>query len=431
MKILIIGSGGREHALADTYSHNKKVDAVFVAPGNDFMSFANKKITTLPNIGVLDFEKIVSFAKKEKIALIDVAQDDPLSQGLVDILRKEGLHAFGATQAAAEIEWNKAWARKFMEKYHLPIPSYHTFSNIQEAEAYIRSHKEQLLFIKAAGLAFGKGVIRAQTKQEALNAITTMKQFGKSGETFLIEEGLVGEEFSLFALCDGTTYAIIGCAQDHKTIYEKDQGPNTGGMGCLTPIRLVDKKILHEVEKKILQPFMHGMQQEKRPYSGILYLGGMLTNHGVRIIEFNARWGDPEAEVLVPSITTDYLTLMQTIAAGTLAHQTIALDGNVRLSIAGCASGYPLDYAAVKGKQIFGLDAAMKLPGISLYGSGMKKVGNNFVVTGGRIFHLVAEGKTLLQARVRAYGAMSMIFVEGNNLHYRTDIGWRDREKNL
>lgn len=429
MKILIIGSGGREHALANAYSKSKKVTHVFVAPGNTFMDIQNKKISSVNLIGMLEIDKLVAFAKKGKIDLVDVAQDEVLARGFVDRFTKEGFITFGASQKASQIEWDKEWARTFMQKYKLPIPVFASFSDTKKAIAYIEKTPEKLLFIKASGLALGKGVIRADTKQEAKAAVLSMQQFGKSGETFLIEEGLVGEEFSFFAICDGESFIVTKAAQDHKTVFEGDTGPNTGGMGCVAPASVVNKKIEKEVEEKIIKPFIKGMQKEGRPYSGILYLGGMLTTKGIKIIEFNARWGDPEAEVILPSVKTDYLSLVEAVITKKLSKKKVVFDNKVRISIAGCARGYPTDYSAVKGKEVFGLLDAAKLPGISIFGAGISMKDNRCFVNGGRIFHLIAEGATITQARFRAYAAMSMIYIEGNNLHYRTDIGWREVER--
>ncbi|MBI4079064.1 MAG: phosphoribosylamine--glycine ligase [Candidatus Levybacteria bacterium] len=426
MNILVIGSNGREHALAEAYAKSKKVNNVVMTPGNGLTDFTNKKIKNYPSVAMMDFDGIVNVCKKEKIDLVDVPQDDIIGQGFVDKFKKLGFQTFGPTQKASQIEWDKKWARAFMVKYNLPVPHFKSFTNHKEAEKYVHSLDEQVLYVKASGLIGGKGAIRAENKKEAVAAIRQMAEFGKAGETFLIEECLVGEEFSLFAMCDGKNYQIVSVAQDHKTVYECDKGPNTGGMGCVAPAGVLTAAEIAIIEAKILRPFMVGMEQEKRPYSGVLYLGGMLTKNGVKIIEFNARWGDPEAEVILPSITTDYLSIAEAVTMKQLNNVAMKLDGKVRISIAGCSRGYPTDYSAVKGKEIFGLEAAMKLPGISIYGAGIKREGRRFFANGGRIFHLVAEGETIVQARVRAYGAMATIQVEGNNLHYRTDIGWRD-----
>lgn len=435
MKVLIIGSGGREHALATAYAKSEQVDQIIVAPGNDLMPITDTKITTDSSAGLLNFDGLLKIAQKEKVDLVDVAQDEVLAAGFVDKFQEARFTAFGPTQKAAQIEWDKDWARSFMKKYGLPIPHYESFTDQEKALAYIDQRPEQLLFIKASGLALGKGVIRADTKTQAKEAILQMSSFGKSGKTFLIEDALVGEEFSFFAICDGTNFVITKPAQDHKTVNDNDQGPNTGGMGCVAPALIVTDKIRKEIEEKIFKPFMKGMQQEDRPFSGILYLGGMVTHSAssgqaqVEIVEFNARWGDPEAEVILPSIQTDYLTVVQAVLDKKLQDTTISFDKKTRISIAGCAKGYPIDYSAVKGKEIKRLEEASLLPGITIYGAGITKKNDAWVVTGGRVFHLVAEGKDIKEARQRAYEAMKKINIEGNNLHYRTDIGWRDMER--
>lgn len=431
MNILIIGSGGREHALAVTYAKSKRVKNVYVAPGNDFMEESSSKIHVFPTISLLDFDSLYNIAKKYRVDLVDVAQDNALSVGFVDKFSKQGFPAFGPTKNEAEIEWNKNFSRDFMKKYSLPIPSYNAFTNKKDAISFINTHPEKLRFIKASGLAFGKGVIRAETKEEARGAIDQMKNFGTSGKTFLIEEGLVGEEFSLFAICDGKRYVIAGCAQDHKTIFNKDTGTNTGGMGCISPLSIITQSKISEIKKTILNPFISGMAKENRPYSGIIYLGGILTKKGFMVIEFNARWGEPEANVILPGLQSDYVDIIEAVMMQTLMITPIIFDKKVRVSVAGCAFGYPDDYKKVLGKKIYGLEKAQKLPGISIFGSGIKREGKHYVVNGGRVFHLVSEGKTIHEARQKAYAAMSQIFIEGNNLHYRTDIGWREMERKL
>ena len=426
MKVLIIGSGGREHALATAYAKNERVKKVLVAPGNGLMDFFSKKIFIFPYIRVTDFQSIADLAKKEQVDLIDVAADEQLAQGYVDKFRKLGIKTFGPTQKQAEIEWSKDWARRFMQKYNLPSPHFKSFSNIQDANAYIDKLPEQVLYIKASGLASGKGAIRAETKIDAKKAIETMSQFGKSGETFLIEEAMRGEEFSLFAICDGENYKIINAAQDHKTVYEKDMGPNTGGMGCVAKAGIISNKIIHEVEKNILKPFMQSMKSEERPYSGIIYVGGMLTSNGVKLVEFNARWGDPEAEVILPGLTRDYITIVEAVLEKKLKDIKISTSKKIRISIAACASGYPDNYDAVKGKEIFGINEISRLQNVKIFGAGITRRDKRFFVNGGRILHIVAKGKNIIEARRRAYRAISFLHIEGNNLHFRTDIGWRD-----
>ncbi len=435
MNVLIIGSNGREHALAVSYAKSKRVKKVVMTPGNGLTDFnpstssGQAKIKNYPEVSMMDFEGIVKVCKKEKIDLVDVAQDDIIAAGYADKFNKLGITAFGPTQKAAQIEWDKQWARNFMVKYQLPVPQFRTFNDKKEATKYVESLSPQVLYIKAAGLAAGKGAIRAENKKQAIEAIKSMSQFGKSGKTFLIEEAMIGEEFSLFAICDGENYKIVSWAQDHKTVYDGDRGPNTGGMGCVAPASVVNKKVLKESAEKIIKPFVAGMVREGRSYQGIIYLGGMLTKQGVKIIEFNARWGDPEAEVILPGIKTDFLDIVEAVLSGKLKKLKVELDKKIRISVAGCSRGYPDDYSKVKGKEIFGLTEAMKLTGITIFGAGIKRKNNKFFVSGGRIFHLVAEGKDILEARKKAYSAMKFINIEGDNLHYRKDIGWRDVER--
>ncbi len=431
MNILVIGQNGREHALAQKYAESSKVKKVVMTPGNGLTDLPAgrqvfSKIKNYPDVGMWDFEKIVDVCKKEKIDLVDVAQDDIIAAGYVDKLTKLGIKAFGPTQKASQLEWDKEWSRNFMVKYGLPIPEFKAFTSKSKATAYVRGNDDKLLFIKAAGLAGGKGVIRAENKKEAISAISAMDEFGKSGETFLIEEGLIGEEFSLFALCNGDNFKIVGWAQDHKTVFDGDKGSNTGGMGSVAPTSVVTKEILKEAETKILIPLMDGMEKEGRPYKGILYLGAMKTSDGIKIIEFNCRWGDPEAEVILPSLKTDYLKVIESILDGKLKNLKIDIDNKVRVSVAGCSKGYPGNYAKVKDKEILGLLDAIKIPGVKIFGSGVKRKGNKFYATGGRLFYVVGEGKNIADAREKAYKAMKLISIEGNNLHFRTDIGWRD-----
>lgn len=426
MKVLVIGSGGREHALANIYSKSKRVNKVFVVPGNGLTELNNKKIKVVPEIGVSDLDGIVNFCKKNKIDYVDVAADDQLAAGYVNRFQEEKIFAFGPTKEQAEIEWNKNWARDFMQKYKLPIPKFEVFTNEKDAIAYVQKLPEQTLFIKASGLAAGKGAIRANTKKEAIDAIGTMKSFGKAGATFLIEECMVGEEFSLFAICDGKNYVITKTAQDHKTVFNGDQGPNTGGMGCVAPAGIINSRLIKETEKNVLVPFMKGMKKEGRPYTGILYVGGMLTKNGVKIVEFNARWGDPEAQVILPSIKTDYMKIIDAIKKQKLNKIKINFDKKVRISVAGCSRGYPNDYSTIKGKEIYGISSILKQKNALIFGAGIKKDGKKFVANGGRIFHVISEGQNILDARKKAYSTMASLFVENNGLHYRTDIGWRD-----
>lgn len=426
LNILVIGQNGREHALAVTYAKSKKVKKVIMTPGNGLTDYKNSKIKNYPEIAMLDFDGIVKVCRKENIDLVDVAQDDVIAAGYVDRLENLGIAAFGPSQKASQLEWDKEWARNFMVKYNLPIPKFKAFNDKKKAIQYINSLTEQVLFIKAAGLALGKGVIRAENKKEAIEAVHAMSKFGKSGETFLIEEALIGEEFSLFAICDGENFTVVKSAQDHKRIFDGDEGPNTGGVGSVAPTGAINDSDICVLEKQIFKPLLEGMKKEGRPYQGILYLGGMRTNKGIKIIEFNCRWGDPEAEVILPSIKTDYIDVVNAVRFQRLKTSKIVFDQKVRISVAGCSKGYPGDYSFVKGKEITGLTKVIKIPGITVFGSGIKRKGEKLFVNGGRIFYIIADGKNILEARNKAYKAIRLINIEGNNLHYRTDIGWRD-----
>ncbi|MCR4306129.1 MAG: hypothetical protein NUV73_03540, partial [Candidatus Daviesbacteria bacterium] len=260
LNILVIGQNGREHALAVTYAKSRKVEKVIMTPGNGLTDFKNSKIINYPEVGMLDLDGIVEVCKKEDIDLVDVGQDDVIAAGYVDKLESLGIPAFGPTQKASRLEWDKKWARDFMVKYSLPIPNFKSFNDKKKAIESVNSLTEQVLFIKAAGLAFGKGVIRAENKQEAFEAIEEMSKFGKSGETFLIEEALIGEEFSLFAICDGENFTGAKSAQDHKRAFDGDNGPNTGGMGSVAPAGVLNDSMIRSIEKNIFQPLLKGMK---------------------------------------------------------------------------------------------------------------------------------------------------------------------------
>ncbi|MDO8583508.1 MAG: phosphoribosylamine--glycine ligase [bacterium] len=430
MKILVIGSNGREHALATKYSESKKADVVFIAPGNGLTDYKTEKIINV-QIAMTDLDALIKFSKKEKIDLVDIAQDDCLAKGYVDRFQKENIAVFGPTKMASEIEWSKDWARKFMLKYHLPIPEFQVFSNAKIAINSIKKKGNSILFIKASGLALGKGVIKAENFREAREAILQMKSFGLSGKTFLIEEGLIGEEFSLFVICDGKNYVISQAAQDHKTIYNNNVGLNTGGIGSVAPTNAITNTLLKKIEKIIIKPFLLGMEKENRTYSGILYVGGILTKRGIKIIEFNARWGDPEAEVILPGITSDYVDIARSVINQKLNTIKVIFDNKIRVAVTACANGYPTDYSSVKGKEIFGIQDIIALPHIKIFGSGIKRVETKFFVNGGRVLHVVGSGKNIKEARQRTYDALSLLYIQGNNLHYRTDIGFRDLERTL
>ncbi|MBI2315311.1 phosphoribosylamine--glycine ligase [Candidatus Daviesbacteria bacterium] len=426
--ILIIDGGGRGAALVDKYAQSPKVGKILAVPGNDLMQInTQKQVITYPHLKTTSVKEIIEICQKEKVDLVDVAQDNAVAVGLVDELLKKKITVVGPTKKAGQIEWDKAWARKFMQKYQVPNPKYQIFKSEKAGIEFAKKNPNNKWFVKAAGLAEGKGVIPAANLDETTAAIKEMERFGLAGKTYLLEEWLMGEEFSAFAVCDGDNFQIVGYAQDHKRVNDGDKGPNTGGMGCVSNPMVISK--IKDQISKIFKKTINGLKKENRFYEGVLYLGGIVVDGKVFIIEFNARWGDPEAEVILPSIQTDYLDIAEKVVQTKLDKLKIKVDTKIRISIAGAAKGYPGDYSKVRDKQILGLDKAIKQEGITIYGAGIKKSNNKYLVNGGRIFHLVAEGKDILEAREKAYQAMRLINIKGDNLHYRKDIGWRDIER--
>lgn len=423
--ILITDAGGRGATLVDKYGQSKYVDRILVVPGNDLMSInTDKEVVTFPNLKTTSVTEILEIAKKEKVDLVDVAQDNAIEVGLVDELMKNGIPVIGSTRAAGQIEWDKAWARKFMGNYQIPSPKYQIFYTQKSGIEYVKNLPAIKCFIKASGLSEGKGAIHAENKKEAINAIKQISKFGKGGETYLLEQWLQGEEFSAFSLSDGEDFKVVGYAQDHKRVFDGDQGPNTGGMGCVSNPLIVDAKIKKKV-KDIFKKTIEGLKKEGRPYTGVLYLGGMVVDGKVYVIEFNARWGDPEAEAIIPSIKNDFIEIADAIIFGKLKSLKIDTDKKIRVVVAGTAKGYPVDYQSVKGKKVLGLEKAQNL-GVKIYGAGIKKMDGNWVVNGGRVFYIMADGKNVVEAREKVYKVMAQINIEGDNLHYRSDIGWRD-----
>lgn len=423
--VAVIGDGGREAALVHKYSQSPQVGRILAIPGNDLMQINSKvPVITFPKLTTTDVKKIVNVCKKYKVDLVDVAQDDAIASGVTDQLTQLGFNVSGPTRAAGQIEWDKAWARDFMKKYKLPIPLYKIFNSQSKALQFIKKGPNKKWFIKAAGLARGKGVIPAENKKEAIEAIGQMSKFGKSGETFVIEEALVGEEFSVFAVSDSNTFQIIGCAQDHKRLYDGDLGPNTGGIGSVSPALIVSKNIYRQAER-IIHQTLNGLKKDGRTYKGVLYLGAMVVAGKVFVIEFNARWGDPEAEVIVPGIKNDIFEMGMKIAQGKLGGFKIKTDGLVRVAVTGSSRST----IEVKKRKLFGLNESIKIKGVTAYGVRVSKIKGEYFALSGRLFHIVGAGKNITEARQKAYGAISLIHIEGNNLHYRTDIGWRDVER--
>lgn len=430
LTVLVLDGGGRGSALVDKYAQSPQVKKILAIPGNDLMQInTNKPVKTYPSLKTTSVQEILAICKKQKVDLVDVAQDNAVESGLTNVLLANGINAVGPTKEAGQIEWDKAWARQFMKKYNLPIPAFRIFTNEVDGIKFLKNAKNSAWFVKANGLLEGKGALPAKDNNEAIVKIKELRKFGDAGKTFLLEEWVVGEEFSSFALSDGIGFKIIGSAQDHKRVFNFDEGENTGGMGCSAPPLVLSKTNIKNQIKKIFEKTFAGLRTEGRPYTGILYLGGILVGEKVYIIEFNARWGSPEAEVLVPGIKNDFVDVANAIIRKKISKLNLKIDNHSRVSAVGASSGYPDDYSKVKGKQIFGIEKILKMKGVRFYSAGIKKVGGKFLANGGRLFHIVGEGNNILEARQKAYSAMSQIYIEGNNLHFRTDIGFRDVER--
>ncbi|MBU1031703.1 phosphoribosylamine--glycine ligase [Patescibacteria group bacterium] len=420
--VMVIDGGGRGAALVDKYTQSDKVGKILAVPGNDLMSVNCKKtVVTFQHLKTTSIAEILQICKKEKVDLVDVAQDNAVEAGLVDKLTKAGIKAFGPTKAAGQIEWDKSWARNFMVKYKIPTPEFHVFKSEDKGIDFVKKDPDKQWFVKASGLAEGKGAISAKNTSETIDAIKQMSKFGISGKTYLLEEWLIGEEFSAFALCDGEDFQIVGFAQDHKRVNDGDKGPNTGGMGCVSNPKVISAECRVQ-SADIFKKTINGLRKEGRPYKGVLYLGGIIVKGKVWVIEFNARWGDPEAQVLLPSIKNDLYEICLAIISGNIKKTKIIIDKKVRVAVALCAKGYPIDYSKAKGKLVYGIEKAA----VKIYGAGIKKIDGSYVVSGGRVLYVVGEGDNVIDARRAAYSAISEIKIQGNHMHYRRDIGWRD-----
>ena len=436
LSVMIIGSGAREHTISYAYEKSPQVDRVIVAPCSNFVSYKRKKeVVSSKNGSLKDPPSILSLAKKYKPDLIDVAQDDALASGVVDLLQESGFQVFGPTKQAARIEWDKRWSREFMQRHQIPHPHFRYFDSEANGISYVTElyceDPTRLLYTKATGLCFGKGALKSTNLEGAIRNIHKMKSFpNEAGKVFLVEEGLVGEEFSCSALSDGKNYKLLKSAQDNKTVYNFDEGDQTGGMGAISPAKVTDS-IYHEIEENQISRVINGMASEGVPYQGILYLGGIIVNETPINIEYNARWGDPECQVVLPSVETDYVDIVTACLEGRLREVEVRQDDKIRVCVVGASRGYPHHYSQVTGKRIYGLEEAMEMDGITIFGAGIDVKDGKCYANGGRLLSVVAEGKNILEAKQRAYSAIAHISVEGNNLHYRTDIGWRDVERFL
>lgn len=415
MKLLVVGSGGREHAIAKKLLESKDVEQVFVAPGNDGMTLDG---LDLVNIGISEHSKLIEFAKENDIAWSFIGPDDALAAGIVDDFNQAGLKAFGPSRLAAELEWSKDFAKEIMVKYGVPTAAYGTFSDFEEAKAYIEKQGAPIV-VKADGLALGKGVVVAETVEQAVEAAHDMlldNKFGDSGARVVIEEFLDGEEFSLFAFVNGGKFYILPTAQDHKRAYDGDKGPNTGGMGAYAPVPHLPKSVVVQSVETIIKPVLKGMIAEGRPYLGVLYAGLILTADGPKVIEFNSRFGDPETQIILPRLTSDFAQNITDILDK--KEPTITwMDEGVTLGVVVASEGYPLDYEK-------DLPLPEKTAGdIITYYAGAKFAENSraLLSNGGRVYMLVTTADTVSAAQEKIYDQLKKQNTTG--LFYRTDIG--------
>jgi phosphoribosylamine---glycine ligase len=419
MQVLVIGGGGREHALVWKIKQSPKVEKIFCAPGNAGTAELAENIP----IAADDINGLLEFALQKGIALTVVGPEQPLVKGIVDRFEEKGLRIFGPNARAAELEGSKSFSKDIMKKYGLPTAEYKTFTSADSAAKYIEN-KNCPLVVKADGLAAGKGVLLCQTAEEALAAVDSImgkKSFGEAGDQIVVEEFLEGEEVSVLAFSDGQTVLMMDSAQDHKAAYDGDKGPNTGGMGAYSPAPIFTETMRQEVRDKIMLPMIRAMQQEDRPYKGILYAGLMLTKTGPQILEFNARFGDPETQPLLVRMDSDIIPIFEACIDGTLDECPLEWKNESSVCVVMAAKGYPDSYE--KGKPIAGLKDANALPGVVVFHAGTKEQDGEVLTQGGRVLGVTAIGEDTATAISRAYEAVEKI--EWDGIHYRKDIGHR------
>jgi phosphoribosylamine--glycine ligase len=425
MKVLIVGGGGREHALAWKISQSTKVSKIYAAPGNAGIG----QMAECVPVSSEDIPGLLSFAKGRKIDLTVVGPEGPLSLGIVDAFTKAGLRIFGPGGGAAEIEASKSFAKDLMKKYRIPSADYEVFTDRAAAETYIRA-KSAPIVVKADGLAAGKGVVVAETIDEAVDAldlIMTKKTFGAAGERVVIEECLKGEEASFMAFTDGRTVVPMASAQDHKRVFDGDKGPNTGGMGAYSPAPVVTKKLERQVMEEIMVPTVRAMEKEGRPYRGVLYAGLMIHDGIAKVLEFNARFGDPETQPVLARLDTDLVAIIEAILDGRLAQVEVKWKPDSAVCVVIASGGYPGSYE--KGKAITGLDRAAVRENVLVFHAGTAVKDGKIVTEGGRVLGVTGVGPVVAAAIDNAYAAVRDISFEG--AHYRKDIGARAIEAGI
>ena len=420
MKVLVVGGGGREHAVCKKLKESKLVDTLLCAPGNAGIA---QVATCVPGVKATDVPAIVKLAKDEQVDFVCVTPDDPLALGCVDALEAAGIPAFGPSAYAAQMESSKIFSKNLMKKYGIPTAASETFDDMDAALAYLNT-QEAPIVVKADGLALGKGVIVAQTIDEAKEAVVEMMQggrFGKSGARVLIEECMFGREVTVLCFCDGKTIVPMRASQDHKRVFDNDQGPNTGGMGAFAPSPLYTEEIAERTMKEILLPTLHAMNAEGFTFKGVLYVGLMLTDKGPRVVEYNARFGDPETQAVLPLLESDLMEIMMAVRNQTLDRMDIRWKDQAAACIVLASGGYPGKYES--GKLITGLEDAERM-GATVYHAGTKLTEAGYVTAGGRVLGVTALGGSLKAAVDSAYAAARKIHFDG--AHMRSDIGSKD-----
>jgi len=417
MKVLVVGGGGREHALVWKLSQSKNVKSIYAAPGNAGIS----SLATCIDIKAEDITAIAKFAVSEKIDLVATGPEVQLCMGIVDLLEEAGIPAFGPSARASLIEGSKIFSKRIMRKYNIPTARFDDFDDYNDAVSYARK-LDSKMWIKASGLAAGKGAVFASDPDEAEKVLRKMMIediYGESGHSVVIEENLEGEEASLFALCDGSTYKLLVSSQDHKRVYDGDTGPNTGGMGAYAPAPLVTPQLLDRIEKAIIQPTIDGMASEGIPYKGLLYAGIIVTEDGPKTLEFNCRFGDPETQAVLPLLEGDLAEIMIACIGGNLSKTYLRSSNGSALCLVIASGGYPGSYK--KGIKISGIEEADSIEGVKVFHAGTQFDGEDIVTAGGRVFGVTGWGADFSQARKRAYEAAGKIHFTDS--FYRNDIG--------
>ena len=417
MKVLIVGSGGREHAIAHSVAKSEKVDKIYCAPGNAGIG----EIAECVAIGAMEFDKIVDFAKTNDIDLVIVGMDDPLVGGLVDELEKAGIRTFGPRKNAAILEGSKAFSKDLMKKYNIPTAAYENFDDPNKALEYLETAKFPIV-LKADGLALGKGVLICNTLEEAKDGVKSImmdKKFGTAGNQMVIEEFMTGREVSVLSFVDGKTIKIMSSAQDHKRAKDGDEGLNTGGMGTFSPSPFYTKEVDEFCKKYIYQATVDAMAAEGREFKGVIFFGLMLTEDGPKVLEYNARFGDPEAQVVLPRMKNDLIEVAEACIDGTLDQVDLQFEDNAAVCVVLASDGYPVSYE--KGFVIKGLKNFDDKDDYYVFHAGTKKTDDGFVTNGGRVLGVTAKGKDLKEARKKAYEATE--WIDFDNKYMRHDIG--------